>query len=91
MQPVGSETGYQVVANGYASTNPIATGHQSHLAYHKVVYYPLTFLIYINNLDTNIVRNKSKFADDTKLCHKARNHDDIMELQEWNGTTQQTC
>ena len=24
----------------------------------------------------------SKFADDTKLCHKARNPDDIMELQE---------
>ena len=27
-----------VVTNGYASTNPIATGHQSHLVYHKVVY-----------------------------------------------------
>ena len=24
----------------------------------------------------------SKFADDTKLCHKSRNPDDIMELQE---------
>ena len=24
----------------------------------------------------------SKFADDTKLCHRARNLDDIMELQE---------
>ena len=24
----------------------------------------------------------SKFADDTKLCHRARNIDDIMELQE---------
>ena len=24
----------------------------------------------------------SKFADDTKLCHRARNSDDIMELQE---------
>ena len=23
-----------------------------------------------------------KFADDTKLCHRARNQDDIMELQE---------
>ena len=23
-----------------------------------------------------------KFADDTKLCHRARNPDDIMELQE---------
>ena len=26
------------VANGYASTNPIITGHQTHLVYHKVVY-----------------------------------------------------
>ena len=24
----------------------------------------------------------SKFADDTKLCHRARNPDDIMELKE---------
>ena len=24
----------------------------------------------------------SKFADDTKLCHRAKNPDDIMELQE---------
>ena len=24
----------------------------------------------------------SKFADDTKLCHKARNPDDILERQE---------
>ena len=24
----------------------------------------------------------SKFADDTKLCHRARNPDDIIELQE---------
>ena len=24
----------------------------------------------------------SKFADDTKLCHRARNPDDIMEIQE---------
>ena len=43
---------------------------------------PLLFLIYINNLDTNIVSKMSKFADDTKLCHKARDPDDIMELQE---------
>ena len=42
---------------------------------------PLLFLIYINNLDTNIVSKMSRFADDTKLCHIARNPDDIMELQ----------
>ena len=28
---------------------------------------PLLFLIYINDLDTNIVSKMSKFADDTKL------------------------
>ena len=38
MQPDGSEIGKLVVANGYASTNPIVTGHQSHRMYHKVVY-----------------------------------------------------
>ena len=43
---------------------------------------PLLFLIYINDLDTNIVSKMLKFADDTKLCHRARNPDDIMELQE---------
>ena len=42
----------------------------------------LQFLIYINHLDINIVSKMSKFADDTKLCHRARNPDDIMELQE---------
>ena len=40
---------------------------------------PLLFLICINDFDINIV---SKFADDTKLFHSARNPDDIMELQE---------
>ena len=43
---------------------------------------PLLFLININDLDTNIVSKMSKFADDTKLCHRARNLDDITDLQE---------
>ena len=43
---------------------------------------PLLFLTYINDLGINIVRKMSKFADDTKLCHSARNPDDIIELQE---------
>ena len=43
---------------------------------------PTLFLIYKNDLDTNIVSKISKFADDTKLCHGAGNPDDIMEQQE---------
>ena len=46
------------------------------------VLSPLLFLIYINDLDTNIVSKMPKFANDTKLCHRARNPDDIMEPQE---------
>ena len=42
----------------------------------------LLFLIYINDLDNNIVSKISKFADDTKLCHKARHPEDIIKLQE---------
>ena len=38
--------------------------------------------MYINDLDIGIVSKMSKFADDTKLCHRARDPDDIMELQE---------
>ena len=36
----------------------------------------------MNDLDTNIVSKMYKFADDTKLCHRTRNNDDIMEVQE---------
>ena len=38
----------------------------------------LLFLIYINDLDINIVSKFSKFADDTKLCHSARNPDELQ-------------
>ena len=43
---------------------------------------PLPFHTYINDLDINIVCKMSKFADDTKHCHRARHPDDIMERQE---------
>ena len=33
---------------------------------------PLLFLIFIDDLDTNIVNKMSTFPD-TKLCHRARN------------------
>ena len=32
---------------GYASTNPIVTGPQSHLVYHKVVYWARYYFLYI--------------------------------------------
>ena len=56
--------------------------HLSHLVYHKVVYEAHYYFLYIIDLDTNIVNKMSKFADDTKLCHAARNPDNITELQE---------
>ena len=43
---------------------------------------PLLFLIYIIDLDINIVCKMSKFADATKLCHRASNPDDTMALRE---------
>ena len=42
----------------------------------------LLFLIYLNDLHTSIVSKMSKFEDDAKLCHRARNPSDTMELQE---------
>ena len=64
MQPDGSEAGQLVVANGYASTNPIVTGPQSHLVYHKVVYWALYYFLYnyINDLDIGIVSKILNFA-----------------------------
>ena len=41
---------------------------------------PRLFFKYVNDLDTNIVNKMSKFADDAKLCHRARKPDDII----WN-------
>ena len=38
--------------------------------------------MYINDLDTNIVSKIFKFANDTKLCNRARNPDNIWKLLE---------
>ena len=42
---------------------------------------PLLLLIYMNDLDTDIVSKMSKFPDYTLLCHRASNSDDKTELQ----------
>ena len=42
---------------------------------------PLLFLIYINDLDINIVSSLSKFADDTKLMHEISSIEDANQLQ----------
>ncbi|KAF7684982.1 putative RNA-directed DNA polymerase from transposon X-element, partial [Cucumispora dikerogammari] len=42
---------------------------------------PLLFIIYINDLDNDITSKITKFADDTKLCHKANCEKDRLTIQ----------
>src|SRR5688572_8161057 len=42
---------------------------------------PVLFLVYINDLDSNIISKLSKFADDTKLCKNVSNLEDVLLLQ----------
>ena len=42
---------------------------------------PVLFLIYINDLDRNIISKLAKFADDTKICKNVRNVEDAVTLQ----------
>ncbi|KAF2364393.1 Endonuclease/exonuclease/phosphatase [Trinorchestia longiramus] len=56
---------------------------------------PLLFIIYINDLDVGIISKINKFADDTKLCHRAfteRDREtiqsDLNRLLQWTETWQ---
>ncbi len=42
---------------------------------------PLLFLIYINDLDSGISGDASKFADDTKIGRLIRSDSDVIALQ----------
>jgi ribonucleases P/MRP protein subunit RPP40 len=42
---------------------------------------PLLFVIYVNDLDVGIDSKLCKFADDTKLCRKITNVDDVQKLK----------
>ncbi len=58
---------------------------------------PLLFIIYINNLDCDIVSKLVKFADDTKLGNRADTLDNVSNIQtdlnrivNWDDTCQMT-
>ncbi|KAF2357471.1 Reverse transcriptase domain [Trinorchestia longiramus] len=42
---------------------------------------PLLYIIYINDLDVGIISKINKFADDTKLCHRAFTERDKVTIQ----------
>ena len=65
------------INQSYSNWAPITSGVPQ-----GSVLGPLRFLIYINDIYTSIVNKISKFADDKKLYRRARNPNDIMELQE---------
>ena len=56
---------------------------------------PIPFLIYVNDMDSGLEANISKFADDTKIFHEvstASEHekiqDDLQTLVQWSNTWQ---
>ena len=50
---------------------------------------PLLFLMFINDLDLIIHNVLLKFADDTKICSRICNSDDVQKLQEDLNTLQE--
>mgnify|MGYP003477484535 FL=1 len=42
---------------------------------------PLLFLIFINDIDENVISKLWKFADDSKICHGVKNENDAKIIQ----------
>lgn len=86
-----SERKQRVVINGrHSGWSPVASGVPQ-----GSVLGPLLFLIYINDLDTDLISTISKFADDTKMGINAADPDQVISLQrdlhkigEWSQTWQ---
>ena len=43
---------------------------------------PVLFLIYINDIDVDLISTIGKFADDTKLCKSVSSSDGVQKLRE---------
>ena len=49
---------------------------------HDSVLGPLLFLMFINDLDDNIVSARSKFADDAKMFNSVNSEENIDKMQD---------
>ena len=68
----------RIVINGVASSwLPVTSGVPQ-----GSVLGPILFLIYINDLDDNILSNILKFADDTKIYARVGSAEEIMKLRQ---------
>jgi len=66
-----------VCLNGYQSTWEAVTSCMTQGS----VLGPVLFLIYINDLDSNLISHILKFADDTKLSGKVNSEVDRAVIQ----------